>query len=48
MSDAWFDEYMYEVTVDKKFLPEKYRKALKQTPKALDPWDPFGSLAKGL
>lgn len=45
MSDAWFDEYMYEVTVDKKYLSEKAKKALKQKPIVLEPWDPFGSLA---
>lgn len=27
MSDAWFDEYMYQVVVDKKYLTEEQRKA---------------------
>ena len=46
MSDAWFDEYMYEVVVDKKYLSEKAKKCLKQKPIVLNPWDPFGSLAQ--
>ena len=45
MSDAWFDEYMYQVVVDKKYLTEEQRKALDQEPITLQPWDPMGSLA---
>ena len=45
MSDAWFDEYMYQVVVDKKYLTEEQRKALEQEPITLQPWDPMGSLA---
>ena len=42
---AWFDEYMYQVVVDKKYLTEEQRKALEQEPITLQPWDPMGSLA---
>jgi bleomycin hydrolase len=45
MTDAWFDEYLYETVVDKKFLTPKQRTLLKQKPKELAPWDPMGSLA---
>ena len=45
MSDAWFDEYMYQVVVDKKYLTEEQRKAFEQEPITLQPWDPMGSLA---
>ena len=45
MSDAWFDEYMYQVVVDKKYLTEEQRNALEQEPITRQPWDPMGSLA---
>lgn len=45
MTDAWFDEYMYEVVVDKKFIPKNLLKILTTTPTHLAPWDPMGSLA---
>ena len=46
MTDEWFDEYNFEVVVDKKYLPKKVLKIFKQKPIMLDPWDPMGSLAK--
>ncbi len=45
MSDDWFNEYMYQVVVPKKYLPGKLLKILKEKPIALKPWDPMGSLA---
>ncbi|MEG1541700.1 MAG: C1 family peptidase [Oscillospiraceae bacterium] len=45
MSDAWFSEYLYQVLVDKRYLPETIRAELRQTPLVLQPWDPMGSLA---
>lgn len=45
MSDAWFDEFMYEVVVDGKYLEPEVLEVVKQTPIELDPWDPMGSLA---
>jgi bleomycin hydrolase len=45
MTDAWFDEFNYEVVVHKKYVPAKAVEALKQKPVELDPWDPMGSLA---
>jgi bleomycin hydrolase len=45
MSDAWFDQYLYEVVVHKQFVPADSLKALKREPVGLDPWDPMGSLA---
>ena len=44
-SDTWFDKYVYEAVVDKKYLDDQQRKALEKTPHELKPWDPFGSLA---
>lgn len=45
MSDSWFDEYMFEVAIEKKFLSKKILDVLKKEPIVLPPWDPFGSLA---
>jgi bleomycin hydrolase len=45
MSDAWFDEYNYEVVVHKDLVPAAVLKALDEKPVELDPWDPMGSLA---
>jgi bleomycin hydrolase len=46
MSDKWFDEYMYQVVVNKKYLSEELRKEWEQKPIVLQPWDPMGSLAE--
>jgi bleomycin hydrolase len=48
MSDAWFDEYMYEVVVNKKHVPKEVLAALETEAIGLDPWDPMGSLARDL
>ena len=45
MSDNWFDEYNYEVVVDKKYLTNKILSIFDLEPKKLDPWDPMGALA---
>ena len=43
-SDSWFDRFVYQAVVHKKYLGEKA--ALFDTaPVALEPWDPIGSLA---
>ncbi len=46
MSDAWMDRFTYQIVVNKKYLTEKQKEALKQDPIRLKPWDPMGSLAK--
>jgi len=45
MSDRWFDEYLFEVTVSKKHLPPEILAVLNTPPTVLPPWDPMGSLA---
>lgn len=45
MSDEWFDEYLYQIVVDKKYLPRETAALLSQEPIMLEPWDPMGSLA---
>lgn len=46
MTDRWFDEYMYQIVVNKKYLDEEDREKINQELIELDPWDPMGSLAK--
>jgi len=45
MSDDWFDAYMYEVVVDKRFIPAELLPLLETDPIVLPPWDPMGALA---
>ena len=45
MTDEWFDEYNYQVVVNKKYMTEAQRQAYEQEPLPLKPWDPMGSLA---
>jgi len=46
MSDRWFDEYMYQVVVNKKYLSKEILDAYDSDPILLKPWDPMGSLTK--
>jgi bleomycin hydrolase len=46
MSDRWFDEFVYEVAVDKKHVPQELLRPLLKDPVHLPPWDPMGALAK--
>ena len=46
MTDDWFDEYNYEVVVDKKYMPKKMLELFDKKPVVLSPWDPMGALAK--
>ncbi len=45
MSDDWFDEYVFQVVVDKKYLAPELLKYYYTDPIILEPWDPMGSLA---
>lgn len=45
MTDDWFSEFVYEVVIDKKYIPDTILEVLKQTPTVLPAWDPMGSLA---
>ncbi len=44
-SDAWFDEFVYQVAVRKQYLEENDRRLLGLEPIRLEPWDPLGALA---
>ena len=45
MSDTWFDQFVFQAVVNKKYLNQKELDALTKTPTELKPWDPMGSLA---
>ena len=45
MSDEWFNEYTYQIMVEKKFVEAKWLSALKEPLVKLEPWDPMGALA---
>lgn len=43
MTDEWFDEYMFRVVVDKKYVSSDILKYLDRKPVVLPPWDPMFS-----
>ncbi|WP_086349751.1 aminopeptidase C [Candidatus Enterococcus clewellii] len=45
MSDAWMDEYTYQIVIRKEFLTDELLKVWEEEPKVLAPWDPMGALA---
>ena len=47
ITDEWFDEYVYQVVVDKKYLTDAERETFEtEEATVLEPWDPMGSLAR--
>lgn len=45
MTDKWFDEFVYQVVINKKYLSKEQLEMFEQDPIRLHPWDPMGSLA---
>lgn len=45
MSDAWMDEYTYQIVVRKEFLTAEQLAVFEAEPTVLAPWDPMGALA---
>lgn len=45
-SDAWMDQYTYQIVVRKEFLSAEELAAYEAEPIVLAPWDPMGALAK--
>ncbi len=45
MSNTWFDSFVYQAVIKKKYLNEVELNALKENPIILNPWDPMGTLA---
>ena len=43
MTDEWFEEYMFRVVVNKKYIPAETLKLLEQKPVMLPSWDPMFS-----
>ena len=41
MTDEWFNEYMFRLVVNKKYVPAKVMDVLKQKPIRLPAWDPM-------
>ncbi len=41
MTDEWFDEYMFRLVVNKKYVSEKTLKILEERAIMLPPWDPM-------
>ena len=44
-SDSWFDKFVYQAVINKKYLTEEQLKIWGEKPIELKPWDPMGSLA---
>ena len=45
MSASWFDKFVYQAVVHKKYLTAEELKAYRAEPILLKPWDPMGTLA---
>lgn len=43
MTDRWFDEYMFRLVADRKYVPGDVLKLLSGKPEMLPPWDPMFS-----
>lgn len=41
MTDEWFNEYMFRLVVEKKYVPENLMKLMEQKPIMLPAWDPM-------
>ena len=46
MSDTWFDRYVFQAVVNKKYLSQAQLELLNSEVIVLNPWDPMGTLAK--
>jgi len=44
-SDKWFNEYVYQIAINKKYLSPEDQALLSQPVIELEPWDPMGTLA---
>lgn len=45
MSGTWFDKFVYQAVILKKYLSDEELKATEADPIKLNPWDPMGTLA---
>ena len=44
-TDSWFDKFVYQAVINKKYLNEYELSNLNKEPKKLELWDPMGTLA---
>ena len=42
MSNTWFDKFVYQAVINKKYLNDEELKAIKEKKIMLDPWDVLG------
>lgn len=45
MTADWFKEFVFEIAIDKKYVPQSVLEVFKQDPITLPAWDPMGTLA---
>ena len=45
MSASWFDKFVYQAVIKRKYLNENEKEAIRKEPIHLNPWDPMGTLA---
>lgn len=45
-SDSWFNKFVYQAVINKKYFSNTQLNALKTKPIVLKPWDPMGALAE--
>lgn len=45
-SDSWFDRFVYQAVIHRKYLTNEQLLDLQKEPKELEPWDPMGTLAR--
>jgi len=45
-SDSWFNRFVYQAVINKKYMTDKQHKALETKAVILKPWDPMGALAE--
>jgi bleomycin hydrolase len=45
MTSEWFREFVFEVVVDRKFVPAEVLRVGEMEPVILPAWDPMGALA---
>ena len=46
MTDEWFDQYLYQVVINRKYLPQDVLEVYDSKMITLAPWDPMGALAE--
>ena len=45
MNAEWFEQFVYQAVINKKYLTEEQLKEASSEPLHLNPWDPMGTLA---